>query len=121
MKKIIALAALALALPWASAKLPALNDEAKAKAAEAAAKTAHGDKIASFQLCRAMDKVASRYQAEVKSGGKEAKAAVATPPCTDPGPYVAAVPASASSGTPSPATTAGAPAAPASAAAPKKG
>ncbi|NBZ99647.1 MAG: hypothetical protein EBS88_09235 [Betaproteobacteria bacterium] len=33
----------------ATAKLPALSDEAKAKAAEAAAKTAHGNKVADYQ------------------------------------------------------------------------
>jgi hypothetical protein len=34
----------------AMAKLPAPSDEAKAKAAEAAAKTAHGNKVADYQL-----------------------------------------------------------------------
>ena len=46
-----ALAALTLAVS-AMAKLPPPSDEAKAKAAEAAAKTAHGNKVAGFQLCK---------------------------------------------------------------------
>lgn len=73
----------------AVAKLPALSDEAKAKAAEAAAKTAWSDKVAGFQLCKAQDRVASTYYADVKKAGKDAKPAVETPPCADPGPFVA--------------------------------
>lgn len=76
------------------AKLPEPSAEAKAKAAEAKAKTAWSDKVAAYQLCKAQDKVAAAYLK-----GKDAKAVVATPACTDPGPYVpevAAAPASAS-------------------------
>jgi hypothetical protein len=69
----------------ASAKLPPLSDEAKAKAAEAAAKTAHGNKVADFQLCKSREKVAAHY--------------FKTPACVDPGAYkpaeVAAAPAAA--------------------------
>lgn len=68
--------------------VPVLNDEAKAKAAEAAAKTAHGNKVADFQLCRSMDRAAVRYQADAKKAGKEPKPPTATPPCADPGPFV---------------------------------
>ncbi len=74
----------------ALAKLPAPGDEAKAKAAEAAAKTAHAGKVDAYKLCQAMDKVAGGYQASAKKAGKPASAPVATPPCADPGPYVAA-------------------------------
>jgi len=77
-----------------SAKLPEPTPEAKAKAAEAKAKTAWSDKVAAYQLCKSQDKVAAAYLK-----GKDAKAVVATPACTDPGPYVpevAAAPASAS-------------------------
>jgi hypothetical protein len=57
-----ALVATALLLAsHAQAKLPPLNDEGKAKAAEAAAKTAHGNKVANYQLCKSMDKVAAGY------------------------------------------------------------
>lgn len=70
----------------AFAKLPAPNDEAKAKAAEAAAKTAHTGKVDGYKLCKSQDKVAAQYR---KSGNasKDAKP-VATAPCADPGPYV---------------------------------
>jgi hypothetical protein len=82
----------------ASSKLPAPSDEAKAKAAEAAAKTAWGDKVAAYQLCKSMDKVAAAYLADAKKAGKDVKPA-ATPPCADPGPFVytPAPPASAAS------------------------
>ncbi len=87
-----ALAALALA-GAATAKLPALSDEAKAKAAEAAAKAAHGNKLANYQLCVSMDKVASSYFAQAKQAGKEIKPVTATPACENPGPFVYAPPA----------------------------
>jgi hypothetical protein len=78
----------------ALAKLPALSDDAKAKAAEAAAKAAHGNKVADFQLCQSMDKVAARYIAAKKKAGDEVKP-TATPPCADPGPFVYPPPAAA--------------------------
>ncbi len=77
----------------AMAKLPALSDEAKAKAAEAAAKTAHGNKVADFQLCKSREKVAAHYYKTAKASGKQTTPPVATPPCADPGPFVAAAPA----------------------------
>jgi hypothetical protein len=79
----------------ALAKLPAPGDEAKAKAAAAAAKAAYDGKLANYQLCMFMDKVAAGYRAEAKKAGKEAKPAVATPPCDNPGPFVYVPPASA--------------------------
>ena len=75
------------------AKLPAPSDEAKAKAAEAAAKTAHGNKVADFQLCKSREKVAAHYYKTAKATGKQTTPPVATPPCADPGPFVAAAPA----------------------------
>lgn len=78
------------------AKLPALSDEAKTKAAEAAAKTAHGDKVAGYKLCQSQDRVAAQYFGAQKAAGKPASAPAGTaPPCTDPGPFVYAPPASA--------------------------
>lgn len=68
----------------ALAKLPPLNDEAKAKAAEAAAKAAHGGKMEGYLLCKSQDKVAAHY----RKGNKNAKAAATTAPCADPGPFV---------------------------------
>jgi hypothetical protein len=108
-KTFISLATLVLASLFsasAMAKLPALSDEAKAKAAEAAAKTAHGNKVADFQLCKSREKVAAHYYKTAKTSGKQTTPPVATPPCADPGPFVAAAPA---------------PAAPAVAAAPAAG
>jgi hypothetical protein len=78
------------------AKLPAPNDEAKAKAAEAAAKTAHGNKLASYQLCKSMDTVAASYQAKAKQENKAVKEPTKTDACADPGPFVYAPPAPAS-------------------------
>lgn len=69
------------------AKLPPVSDEAKAKAAEATAKTAHGDKVAAFKLCQSMERVAAKYAAEAKKAGREMKP-TETPACTDPGPFV---------------------------------
>lgn len=97
----------------AFAKLPAPSDEAKAKAAEAAAKTAHAGKVDGYLLCKSQDKVAAHVQ---KTNKAKAGKPVATPPCADPGKFVytppeAAAPAAA-------AASAAAPAAPAKAAAP---
>lgn len=80
----------------AVAKLPAPSDEAKAKAAEAAAKTAHGGKVDGYKLCLAMDRVAAGYQAAAKKAGKPASAPTDTPACADPGPFVYTPPAAAS-------------------------
>jgi hypothetical protein len=95
---------LCIAAAWVAgsawAKLPPLSDEAKAKAAEAAAKTAHGNKVADFQLCKSMDHVAAVYLADAKKAGKDVKP-TATPPCADPGPFVYPPPAAAA--TPAPA------------------
>ncbi len=111
------LTALTLAAASASvlAKLPAPSDEAKAKAAEAAAKTAHGAKVANYELCKSMDKVAQAYHAQAKKEGKAVKPADPNAPCADPGPFVYTPAAPAA-----PAAVAAAPAAPAPAAPPPK-
>lgn len=108
-----------LALSSAWAKLPAPSDEAKAKAAEAAAKTAWSGKVEAFKLCKSMDAVATGYFAQAKKAGKDVKPAAATAACADPGPFVytPAPPASAPATAAAPATPV---AAPAVAAAPKK-
>lgn len=84
------------------AKLPALSDDAKAKAAEAAAKSAWSDKVGAYKLCQAMDRVADGYREEAKAAGKalpaaaagsasaSAPAPVALAPCADPGLYASA-------------------------------
>ena len=76
----------------ALAKLPAPSDDAKAKAAAAALKMAWAEKVGGYQLCRAMDHAVEAYRKAGKTAGKEAPAAVETPACADPGPFVAAVP-----------------------------
>jgi len=88
MKQTALIALLSLAATGALAKLPAPSDEAKAKAAEAAAKTAHAGKVDAYKLCLSMDRVAASYQAGAKKAGKDLKPATATPPCADPGPFV---------------------------------
>ena len=69
-----ALITVALATP-ALAKLPPLNDEAKAKAAETAAKAAWADKVGLYKHCLVTDRIANAYR---KTG------AVATTPAVAP-------------------------------------
>jgi hypothetical protein len=80
----------AFAAASAFAKLPAPSDEAKAKAAEAAAKSAWADQVGAYQLCTAMDRIAQFYRTSAKEAAQEAPPAVATPPCAEPGPYASA-------------------------------
>lgn len=76
------------------AKLPALSDEAKAKAAEAAAKTAWSGKVDGYLLCKAQDKTVAHYNKTAKADAKDAKLAkgakapAAASTCVDPGPFV---------------------------------
>ena len=114
MRRAIAFTALttaALLVAPAFAKLPAPSDEAKANAAAAAAKTAWSDKVGGYQLCRAIERSAGHYRKTVKAAGKEVPAAVETPACADPGPFVApvATPPLEAAGAHSPTTTAVAP------------
>jgi hypothetical protein len=101
--------AAALGTSAALSKLPPPSDEAKAKAAEAAAKTAWGGKVEAYQLCRSQEAVAAAFFASVKKAGKEASPPVPTPPCADPGPFVY-VPPSAAPAAAAPAAAASAPA-----------
>jgi len=82
MKTLCAATVLALLSSVAAAKLPAPSDEAKAKAAEAAAKAAWAGKVDAYQLCIAQDKVVAHY---LKTSGKGAAPAST---CADPGPFV---------------------------------
>ncbi len=77
------------------AKLPAPSDEAKEKAAMAAAKTGWSDKVAAYQTCQSMNRAADSYRKTAKAAGKPASAPVVTPACADPGPFVPPVAASA--------------------------
>lgn len=88
---LVAVVASALAFGVA-AKLPTLSDEAKAKAAETASKTAWSDKVGAYQLCQSQDKVAASYRKTSAAAGKAASAADPTPGCTDPGPYTPLTP-----------------------------
>ena len=102
---------LAAASATAFAKLPPLNDEAKAKAEEAKAKTAHTGKVDAYLLCKSQDKVAAHVQ---KTNKAKAGKPETTAPCADPGKFVytppeAAAPVAAASAT----AVAAAPAAPA--------
>jgi hypothetical protein len=117
MKRLLILSVLATVAGVAAAKLPPLSDEAKAKAAEAAAKTAHAGKVDNYKLCLSMDKVAARYQAEAKKAGKDVKPSASAAACADPGPFVS--PTAAAPAAPA-ATAATAAPAPAKAAAPAK-
>jgi hypothetical protein len=78
MKNVWIAAALAAACTAGLAKIPApvLDDAAKAKAAETAARAAWQARIDAFQLCRAQDKVAAYYRKAAGSAptAKDAKA-----------------------------------------------
>lgn len=117
MKRLIFVAVAGLLAISSFAKLPApvLTDEAKAKAAEAAAKTAHNGKVDGYKLCLSMEKTAAHYVKTAQAAGKPAKPATATPPCADPGAFVyppPAAPATAAAPVvPAPAAAAPAPAA----------
>lgn len=112
MKSVVLSLGVLLVAPLAFAKLPPPTPEAKAAADEARAKTAWSEKVAAYQLCKSMDRVAEGYLKRVKAGGTASASAsaaapaasvavaasapgapVPTPPCTDPGPFTAAAPA----------------------------
>ena len=71
----------------AMAKLPALSDEAKGKAAETAAKAAWAGKTDNYLLCKSQDKVAASYYKTAMATGKPTKTAATVPPCADPGAF----------------------------------
>ena len=89
MKKFLVAGLLLSASVLVSAKIPApvVDDAAKAKAAETAAKTAWNGKVDSYQLCKSQDKAAATYYKTAKATGKPTKPAAQTPPCADPGPF----------------------------------
>ena len=96
----------------AFAKLPAPDDAAKAKAAEAAATAAWTGKVDNYLLCNAQDRAAANFFANAKAEGREVKPAIATPPCADPGPFAYVAPEAKpleAAGAHSPATTAASP------------
>jgi hypothetical protein len=84
----------------AAAKLPPLDDAAKAKAAEAAAKAAWQAKLDGYQLCKAQDRVAAYYRKTSGSPTTAKDAADAKSVKTPAAPPAASTPAAAASGTP---------------------
>ena len=70
--------AVALTTP-AWAKLPALSDEAKAKAAETVAKAAWADKVGLYKHCLVTDRIASAYRKTGTAATTPAAVAFATP------------------------------------------
>ena len=77
MKKFLWAAMSVAACGVAVAKLPPLDDAAKAKAAEAAAKSAWQAKVDGYQLCKAQDKVAAAALTDNKGAPMKAGAATA--------------------------------------------
>ena len=93
----------------AVAKLPPPDEATKAKAAEAAAKTAWQGKVDAYKLCQAQDRVAAKYKSSHPAQARPAAGGASAVP-------VAVAPAaSAAPGAPAATTTAAASAAPASA------
>jgi hypothetical protein len=115
MKRVIFAAVAALLAVSSFAKIPApvLSDEAKAKAAETAAKTAFNGKVDSYKLCLSMEKASAHYFKTAQAAGKTTKPATATPACADPGAFVYPPPAAPATAA---APAAAVPAAPAAAA-----
>jgi hypothetical protein len=93
---IAAAAGIAVFAAAALAKLPPPSDEAKAKTTEAAAKAAWSDKVALYELCQSMDKVAAGYRAHAVAAGHPASTPEQTPACANPGPFAPPVTAAAS-------------------------
>ena len=92
MKNVWIAAALAAACVASFAKIPppVLDDAAKAKAAETAARTAWQGKTEAFQMCKAQDRVAAYYRSHTKT---PAAAAAAASAASAPAGMVAAKPA----------------------------
>ena len=78
---------LTLACGAAFAALPPLNDAAKAKAAEAAARAAWNSKVDTYQLCKSQDMVAARYHQAAMAAGKASMPATTVPACAEPGAF----------------------------------
>lgn len=96
-KTFIAVAAALLLAANVWAKLPPPSEEAKAKAAETAAKAAHAGKVDAFKLCKSMDQVAATYFDQAKAAGKTVPAAAQMAACADPGVFVYVAPVAAAS------------------------
>lgn len=113
LKHLLVAASTLLVVTATMAKLPTLSDEAKAKAAEAAAKAAWSGKVDAYLSCKSQDRVAAHYYKTAKAGNKDTKPAKEMPPCADPGAFSYTPPEAAkpleASGAHSPAPTATSP------------
>jgi hypothetical protein len=91
------LTAIALAVSGAAlAKLPPPDEAAKAKAAEAAAKTAWQAKIDTYQLCKVQDRIAANYKSRGPAKAAASAAAPGAAPAAAPGaPAATAMPTAA--------------------------
>ena len=91
MKSILLTGVIMAASGLALATLPPPDETAKAKAAEAAAKSAWQGKVNAYLLCKAQDKVVARYLKTVGTAGAQqagaGAASLPVAPCADPGPY----------------------------------
>ena len=105
----LTLTAVALAVSGAAlAKLPPLDDAAKAKAAETAAKAAWQAKVDTYKLCQAQDRIAAQYKA--KGGAKPvAVPAAGMTPTAAPATAAAATKPGAAAPTPATASNSGKP------------
>ena len=110
MKKILVTALIIGASSLALAKLPPMDDAAKAKAAETSAKAAWQSKVGAYQQCKVEDKIAAQHKSTAgKANGTSAPAAPVAaasgaapagtpiafkppPPCVDPGPFAYSAP-----------------------------
>jgi len=111
-KSLLPALVLATAAGAAFAKLPAPDDAAKAKAAEAAAKAGWQAKVDTYQLCKVQDRIASRYGEKTRAAKEPAAPASAAVVKTAAAPATAASPpasAAASGDKPTPVAAAGTP------------
>ncbi len=87
MKHALGFVAAALVALGVAAKLPPPNDEAKAKAAETAAKAKWTDSVGAYQLCKSQDRVVAAYRARESRVASEVirgfSTRSTTPPTTD--------------------------------------
>ena len=88
MKKVLIAGVLLAAAGGALAKLPPPSEDAKAKAAEAAAKAAWTAKVEGYLLCKAQDQTVAQYFKTARASGKDPKPGVSSAACADPGPFV---------------------------------
>jgi len=91
--------AAALMAGLAMAKLPPPSEEAAAKAAAAKDKAGWSDKVNGYKLCLVQDKLAASHRKK----DSPAAAPGTFPACTNPGAYVAALPAPSAPPAPAPA------------------